>query len=161
MNEPGTTTATPDQFWGNPISVYTRQQAIEDGVLVDVTDWASSGPDGMLGGFRVPVAMTHALWDYVDVDAHDHASWRRVARQRGESTRGRAHDVLWMARVAAGRSPDSDRVRFDVLMTMEGRRGRLVRRRLVLDARIDGDGVTIHVMPDPQQCRCGQENQVL
>ena len=42
---------TPDDFWGEPISIYTRQQAIEDGVLVDVSDWAGSGPDGMLGGF--------------------------------------------------------------------------------------------------------------
>jgi len=27
--------ATSDEFWGAPISVYTRAQAIEDGVLVD------------------------------------------------------------------------------------------------------------------------------
>src|ERR1035437_215853 len=35
-----------EDFWGPPISVYTREQAFEDGVLVDVTPWASSGPDG-------------------------------------------------------------------------------------------------------------------
>ena len=27
------------EFFGEPISVYTRQQAIEDGALVDVTEW--------------------------------------------------------------------------------------------------------------------------
>jgi len=53
---------TPEDFWGEPISIYTREQAIEDGVLVDVSDWAGPGPDGMLGGFRVPVVMTRALW---------------------------------------------------------------------------------------------------
>jgi creatinine amidohydrolase/Fe(II)-dependent formamide hydrolase-like protein len=29
-------TRTLEDFWGEPISTYTRQQAIEDGVLVDV-----------------------------------------------------------------------------------------------------------------------------
>jgi hypothetical protein len=48
-----------------------------------------------------------------------------------------------MASVAARRNPDSDRMQFSVLMTMAGKRGRLVRKRLVLEARIDGDGVTI------------------
>jgi len=28
------------EFFGEPISVYTREQAIEDGVLIDVTDTA-------------------------------------------------------------------------------------------------------------------------
>jgi len=135
--------ATPDEFWGEPISIYTRQQAIEDGVLVDVSDWAGSGPHGMLGGFCVPVAMTRALWEHVDIDADDHAPWRDLARQRGESTRGRAHDVLWMASLAARRSPRADRIPVGVLMTAEGSRGRLVRKTLRLEAVTDGDGVTI------------------
>ena len=142
-NEPGTTTATPDQFWGNPISVYTRQQAIEDGALVDVTEWASSGPNGMLGGFSVPVVMTRALWWIVELDADDDAAWRRQVRQRGESTRGRAHDTLFMTRLAARLHPHADRVPVAVLMTGEGTRGGLVRKRLSLEAIIDGDGVTI------------------
>jgi hypothetical protein len=88
-----TTTATPDDFWGAPISIYTREQAIEDGALVDVTEWASSGANGMLGGLTVPVVMTRALWWVVDLDADDDAAWRRQARQRGEYTRvGSAED---------------------------------------------------------------------
>ena len=122
---------------------YSRAQAIEDGVLVDVSDWAGPGPDGMLGGFRVPVVMTRALWWAVDLDADDEARWRRLARQRGESTRGRAHDVLWMASLAARRAANTDRVSFVVLMTGEGASGRVVLRRLHLDAVIDGDGVAI------------------
>ena len=134
---------TPDDFWGEPISIYTREQAIEDGVLVDVSNWAGSGPDGMLGGFLVPVAVTRALWDQIDLDASDRAAWRRLARGRGESTRGRAHDVLWMASLAARRSPRADRIPVGVLVTAEGSRGRLVRKTLCLEAVIDGDGVTI------------------
>lgn len=35
------------ELFGEPISVYSRAQAIEDGFLVDVTAWAGDGPDGM------------------------------------------------------------------------------------------------------------------
>ena len=39
---------------------YTRAQAIEDGVLIDLTEWAKET------GFRYPVACTTAVWnDYV------------------------------------------------------------------------------------------------
>jgi hypothetical protein len=137
------TPVTPDDFWGPPISIYTRAQAIEDGVLVDVSDWAGAGPNGMMGGFRVPTVLTRALWDVVDLDADDQVRWRQQARQRGESTRGRAHDVLFMTRLAAGQHPHADRVHVAVLMTGEGKQGRLVRRTMRLLAVIDGDGITI------------------
>jgi len=142
----GQSAMTPEDFWGAPISVYTRQQAIEDGVLVDVSAWASSGPDGMLGGFRLPVAITRALWAVIDIDAPDGRAeprWHVLSRRRGESTRGRAHDVLWMAAVAARRNSETDRVGYSVLITTEGKSGRLVRKRVTLEMVIDGDGMTI------------------
>ena len=41
---------------------YTRAQAIEDGVLVDVTETAKEA------GFRIPVALTQSVWaEYVAV----------------------------------------------------------------------------------------------
>ena len=140
------TNSDADDVFGEPISVYTRQQAIEDGVLVDVTAWASSGPEGMLGGFTVPVAFTQSLWATVDIDnpdERDEPEWRRLARERGESTRGRAHDVLWLAAIAARRGRDADRTRYSVLMTTTAANGSPVQTRLWLEARIDGGGVTI------------------
>lgn len=80
---------------------YTRAQAIEDGVLVDVTEWASSRE--MMGGFRIPVAMTAAVWAEVE-----------APKGSTQDTRGRAHDVLWMASLAARRQIDSDRATFTV-----------------------------------------------
>jgi hypothetical protein len=71
------------EFFGEPLSVYTRDQAVKDGVLVDVTAWASSGPNGMMGGFRVPVAVTKALWDLVDIDHPSDRPWAKLAAQRG------------------------------------------------------------------------------
>jgi hypothetical protein len=72
---------------------YTRAQAIEDGVLVDVSEWASQHE--MRGGFMIPVAVTSAVWALVQALEDSH-----------EDTRGRAHDVLWLARhaVTHGRS---------------------------------------------------------
>jgi hypothetical protein len=45
--------------------------------------------------------------------------------------------------IEARRSPDRDAVRYAVLVTTEGTGGRLVRKTLRVEARIDGDGVTI------------------
>jgi len=82
-------------FFGPPISVYTRAQALADGELVDVTTWASDR-EGFFGGFRVPVAMTRALWAAVAAIP---------PRLRGiADVRGRAHDVLWMASLALRRA---------------------------------------------------------
>jgi hypothetical protein len=77
-------------FYGEPISVYTRAQAIEDGILVDVTEWAS--PNQMMGGFTCPVAFTKAVWAKIEKPS-----------KSGEDLRGRAHDILWMGGLAARR----------------------------------------------------------
>jgi hypothetical protein len=114
-------------FWADAevISVYTRAQAIEDGELIDMTEWASADK-GFHGGFTCPVAMTRALWSVVQVEGTN----------RSGDTRGRAHDVLWMASLALRRAlrAEQDRARFSV---------KLGRSRVYLLAVIDGDGVTI------------------
>ena len=138
-------------IFGEPISIYTRDQAVEDGALVDVTSWAGSGPDGMLDGFAVPVTFTQALWAVVDVDAErqdEGAAWRAQVRHLGESTRGRAHDVLWMAGLAARRNADTDRIRFATLITHETSGGRVRRQRVLLEGRLDADGIVIGLPED-------------
>lgn len=100
------------EFFGEPVASYSRAQALEDGVLVDVSEWASADK-GFLGGFRIPVAMTAALWGAVEDIPKRCAGIQDV--------RGRAHDVLWMASLAARRG--GDRVEFRVLMDVKaGRR---------------------------------------
>ncbi len=71
------------------IHTYTRAQAIEDGVLVDVTATAREA------GFRVPVAVTAALW--ADIEAIP------PSKQGLQDVAGRLWDVLWLARLAAQR----------------------------------------------------------
>ena len=97
MPEPANATA-----FGPVISVYTRAQAIEDGVLVDVSDTAREA------GFGIPVALTRTVWD------------RLIALPEGyrgfQDESGRLWDVLWMAHYYAVRASDSDRVRMCVLV---------------------------------------------
>ena len=69
---------------------YTRAQAIEDGDLVDLTEWAKKT------GFRIPVACTSAVW-------HRYITPPAGTRELGQSERGRGHDVLWMLFVAIQR----------------------------------------------------------
>ena len=58
------------------ISRYTRQQAIEDGVLVDLTEWSQEA------GFTIPVACTAAVWNQYIVPPDG-------TKELGQSERGR------------------------------------------------------------------------
>ncbi len=99
------------------ISSYSRKQAIEDGVLVDVTDLAKEA------GIKYPVALTRAVYE------------RCVAlpkRYRGlEDVKGRLWDVLSMFRFAA-RVNSGDRLLYRLKVT----------RRLVTLKAIIGPGDT-------------------
>ena len=99
---------------GDLIHAYSRAQALADGVLVDVTKEA--GPDGMLGGFAIPVAVTAALWSAIE---------SIPTNLRGiTDSRGRLHDVLWMAALAARRHRDLSAAQFLVHLPSCGTRKR-------------------------------------
>ena len=87
-------------FWDDAdvISVYTRQQAIADGVLVDV----SASSEARDAGFKVPVALTEAV--YQRFVAWDNNEVRPEQQALGQSTAGRLWDVLYMASLAIRRS---------------------------------------------------------
>jgi hypothetical protein len=70
------------------IHVYTRAQALADGVLVDVTDTAKEA------GFRIPVALTAAVWS-------DCVAW--PANDSAQDERGRLWDLLYLAAFEARR----------------------------------------------------------
>jgi hypothetical protein len=80
---------TMTELFGEPISVYTRAQALEDGVLVDVSVM------GREAGFKYPVAVTQAVWANIVVPDPR-------ARQWGQDENGRLWDILWMLSRAAG-----------------------------------------------------------
>ena len=76
--------ASSNPFEDAPIIFqYTRKQAIDDGVLVDLTPWAAED------GFVIPVACTSTVW-------HQWIVPPSSAEGLGQSERGRVHDILWM-----------------------------------------------------------------
>ncbi|BCF95689.1 hypothetical protein PPGU19_002580 [Paraburkholderia sp. PGU19] len=77
-------------IFGEAISVYTRAQAIADGVLIDVS------ADANEAGFKVPVAITAAAWaEVVAWSAED------SARQIHQDEHERLNDLLWAAATLA------------------------------------------------------------
>jgi len=86
------------------IYAYTRAQAIDDGVLIDVSPMAREA------GISYPTALTSAVWErYVRVP--DGVS--------GQDENGRLWDVLWMFRVELLRSPknrDSSQIFFELVV---------------------------------------------
>ena len=74
---------------------YTRAQAIEDGVLVDISELAKEA------GFKFPVAVTCRVFELLN-DTY----------QAGQSFEGRAWDVLMVLRFEIKKSGGSDTVYF-------------------------------------------------
>ena len=81
MEQPQTLT----DLFGPVIHSYTRAQAIEDGVLVDVSETAQES------GFKHPVALTRAVWE-------DCVAWNEDdnKRQTYQDESGRLWDVVIM-----------------------------------------------------------------
>jgi len=76
---------TMTDIFGPVVSSYTRIQAIEDGVLVDVSEMAQEA------GFKHPVALTRAVWeDCVAWDEDDNN------RQTYQDESGRLWDIVFM-----------------------------------------------------------------
>ena len=94
MSKPPTD-PTLTEIFGDPVSVYTRAQALEDGDLIDLTDW------GKQTHIRHPIAITRAFWALVDVEAMI-GPCDKALRSIGQSTRGRAHDLLFITFAAIG-----------------------------------------------------------
>ena len=82
-SEEAASAATPPdpvrEFFGEPIHTYTRKQALEDGVLVDVTPRAQ-------GLFRVPVAITAALMG--EIESIPPPGGRTATRRSAPGSRG-------------------------------------------------------------------------
>jgi hypothetical protein len=120
---------TTKGFWDDAevISSYTRAQAIEDGVLVDVSSVAREA------GIKFPVALTFTVWgQYVEVP-------EGVSCQ---DETGRLWDILWMFRCNARRGGET---LFFKLYVRNHNRERLTSRDLVTLKAVCGPGDT----PDP------------
>ncbi len=89
----------------NLIFVYTRKQAIEEEVLIDITDTAKEAR------LRFPTAITATAWsEYVTVPYG----------VTGQDEDGRLWDIVWMIRVAIARQRvDGPEILFELLVKNE------------------------------------------
>jgi len=86
--------ATMEQkgFWDDApvISCYTRTQAIEDGVLVDLSEIA---PKICREHFKTPIACTNTVWGLVEDAIKAEGSCASID--------GVLHDIFWMSKAMA------------------------------------------------------------
>lgn len=87
---------------------YTRAQAIQDGVLIDVTESAREA------GFRVSVVVTSAVWA-------ECVAWSEK-EELPQDESARLWDVLWMAAQAArgNRKSNADRLVYELFVVPLG-----------------------------------------
>lgn len=112
-------------LFGGPIHTYGRAEAIEDGVLVDVTETAREV------GFSIPVALTIGAWD-------DCVAWSEADNLRQiYQDAGRLRNVLCMAAQAA-RKGNGERLTFQLYRVPRG--GRSIRPRLTTLHMVIGPG---------------------
>ena len=120
--------------FGNVIDTYTRAQAIEDGVLIDVTDVAKKA------GIKYPVALTNAVWfTYIVPDDR--------SRVQGQSENGRLWDTLWMFRIAARRTEGAI-MYFKLYFIMKERLKKLVTLKAVVHPGDDMKPVITIMLPE-------------
>jgi hypothetical protein len=118
------------------IHSYSRAQAIEDGVLIDVSEAAREA------GFKFPVAVTQGVWA------------RCVEVPEGlvdQDESGRLWDVLWMLRhgiVRSNAADASDRIQFCLYVKESEDRPRLVTLWSVCGPGDEGEPVITVMLPD-------------
>ena len=125
--------------FGDVISTYTREQALLDGVLVDV------GPMAREVGFRWPTALTLAVWS-------DCVVWRESDSdaQGHQDEMGRLWDVVFMASRAARKETSGTQLHFQLRRVPRdghSREAALVTLKLVVGPGDNAEPVMTIMMP--------------
>ena len=122
-----------DSFFGPVLDSYSRADAIEDGVLVDVSEMAKEA------GLKYPTALTAAVWaDYVEVP-------EGVTCQ---DEKGRLWDILNMLRFAARKSVGKSQILFEVLVRNDNTRPKLVTLKAICGPGDTPEPVLTILLPD-------------
>ena len=92
-----------DEIFGESIYCYSRAQALADGVLVDLFEWARRH------GIKYPTACTHSVWALIEAIEDPHPTLRHV------QVLGRTDAVLVAMLAAIRQARGTDRVHFEAL----------------------------------------------
>lgn len=100
------------EIFGEPISIYTRAQAIDDGFLVDFSNPESDTADVCRQHFKHPIACTLGVFEIMEKAVNNKRYCQDYA--------GILHDMLWMSK-ATGRKLSDSAVLFTVIIQGAGR----------------------------------------
>jgi hypothetical protein len=117
------------------IHSYSRKQATEDGVLIDVT------PAAREAGLTIPVTVTAAVFrNYVRVPDGVTA----------QDEPGRLRDILWMLRFAISRhrEVEGDTLLFTVFVRNDDTEPKPVKLKAIVHPGDEGEPVVTVLMPD-------------
>ena len=124
----------------NVISAYSRQNAINDGVLVDVTTMSKEL------GFKFSVAVTATVWNkrifWSDEDTH---------LQTYQDTNGRLWDVLFMLRFGITKNCDKNYLKYKLyVIPRNGKstKAKLTELKSVMSAGDNGEPVITIMLPN-------------
>ena len=92
---------TQDNPFGEVVYSYSRKQAIEDGVLVDLSE-----VDSIKQHWKHPFACTSTVWALIET----------ALQQPGQDVSGICHDISTMAKLAIRTHQDADQTRFRVII---------------------------------------------
>ena len=129
------------ELFGEPISTYTRAQAIEDGALVNLMGFFSTHDDVASvcrQHYKFPIACTAAVFDIMQKAVENPRYCNDYA--------GIVHDMLWMSKVMK-RQIDESTVMFRVIIAGAGRQ-RNYDFKLVVGPGDQGEPVITIMMPD-------------
>ena len=130
-----------ESLFGEVISTYTRAQAIEDGVLIDVSQ------TGVQAGFCWPVALSSAAWENC-------VAWTEedTDKQICQDVPGRRWDVLYLAAHAIKTSKNrSDQLLYRFYrIPRDGwsKAAQLVTLKLIVGPGDQGEPVVTIMLPD-------------
>lgn len=118
-------------MFGEVIHSYSRREAIEDGVLIDLMQGEDEAMVRSLG-FRFDIAMTSAAYAAAVVPSDGHLP-------PGQDRKGRLWDVLWMLKLAIKKTGSDSRIVSFALHVVNFRGGKATSEPLHLKA-LSGPG---------------------
>lgn len=124
------------EMFGEPVNIYTRAQAIEDGVLVDISDYGSEM------GLKYPSAVTNTLYEkYLNAD--------NILKEYGQSTKGRILDMLTMFVLAVKNAKtDTDTIIFKTIFFNRDLQEELVKIKCIIGPGDDPKPVFTFMFPE-------------
>lgn len=124
-----------DETFGSLIYSYSRKDALNDGVLIDVTETAKEA------GFKIPVAVTNGLYrNYIIPDSQ--------LEKIGQSKEGRLWDLLFMLYVQIKNCPKASEIIFYVAFAIDANNTKTIGLKAVIGPGDNAEPVLTIMLPD-------------